>query len=1055
MLIEGTSKYLLKKTRAKAKMVEYDIPEEQHIFVEKNVEDLFLIAVGAIGNISAAIMRNTDDRDSFILQSKSELEFASKFFDAYLNSQLDTQSDDYNILLGAVAYFLCDYLGSSKVLANKINTINLDLGAEGIENALSSLLQDTFVNYEIITINDEYKEFLKLIQYDYINFFEKGVYPDLKTINTFRKRIYDHGSDLELLLVDSFCAIYYLKIQYSAINLLPEYTGLERSVLHNVLFANSFIKELWPSQRQLGESGVFNGKSAVIQMPTSSGKTKSISIIIASAFLSGRTKLAVIVAPFRALCREISSDLEKDFIFDKSIHIDELSDILQQEELSIDRFIENEKIIIIATPEKLIYLLRKRTDLAEQIGLIIFDEGHLFDEPSRGITYELLISTIKGLLKGTAQKILVSAIIPNAVEINDWLNNEQGTVIADNTIKSTQKNIAITDWSYSDRQYYGYLYFINPENPDEEEFYVPRLIPITQINKLNKERNMRKFPDVDFKNSKVLHNDTAIYYGLTLCKNGGVVIFCGTKDTANNILKRILDIENRGYDISPLFNYSNQEEVFKICKLIEQNYGKENVYYLAGLKSSFVHHSGISNGIKISIEYAMRKGYINFLICTSTLAQGVNLPIRYLVISNIYQGKDPIRVRDFHNLIGRAGRSGLYTEGSILLTETFVYNNRNNYYSTAGWKWRGYKHFIDSKNSEACSSRILFLIKSYNVKDEFTISMKEIISFYYSDNKLFSDKYGKYLEEIRNKYPTLYDEAKSVIEHTLFSLGAIESFLMAYLLDDTWEKCKEKVENVIKHTFAYHLATTEEKVSLLEVIEAAAKYCIENISNTYDRYVCSRSLLSVNKMLLIKDWVEKNVEQVIAADSTDFLLSSLFPIISILLDHKLVRNLEIIDALLDIAILWKNGKSYIEILKFSQKQGYQISERNKLRKLDLDDIIRICDNVISYDSTVILSAISEVVESRIGDSHSVLKFFKQLSSELKYGLIYGASILFYELGFSDRVVAQEIAEHFNAQNKYVTSKSDARKRLKKNMDSIKPILKKYPSVYLDRLIDIV
>lgn len=1054
MLIERNSQYLLKKTRAKAKMIEYSVPAEEHIDVEPEVEKLFLIAVAAIGDISAGILKNTEDSEILIDKAKADLEFSSKYFDSYLNTHLDAGADDYYLLLGSVAYFLCDYVGSSKVLIDKINVQEIDLHAHGIEKALAALLQDGFQNYEVITEDAGYKEYLDLLQNDLSNYYKSGRYPDMKTIYSLRSIIYEHGSDLELLLCDAFGAIYFLKVQHSAINLLPQYMHLERDVLQGLFFQGNPIKELWPSQRQMGESGIFAGSSAVIQMPTSSGKTKSISLVIASAFLSGRTRLAIVVAPFRALCREISADFEHDFTFDDTIHIDELSDVLQQEKLGFDTYDGNQKTLIISTPEKLIYLLRQRNDLIHQIGLIIFDEGHLFDEPGRGIVYELLISTIKNLLHNDVQKVLVSAIIPNAAELNNWLNEGMGIVISDNTIKATQKTIAITDWKISESKYYGYLYFVNPENPDEEEFYVPRLIPIVELTKQGRETTPRLFPEVKFKTSKVMHNDIAIYYGLTLCHNGGVGVFCGKKDVANKILDRIIKIEGRGYNIDSFLQNSDKNEVNKICKLIEDNYGTNNIYYAAGTKAAFAHHAGVSNGIKISIEHAMRTGKINFIVCTSTLAQGVNLPIRYLVISNMYQGKDKIRVRDFHNLIGRAGRSGLFTEGSIILTESFIYNNRKSSYSSSGLKWREYKRFIDNNNSEPCSSRILFLVKPCKVKRggiERTIDMKAIINSYYSDSERFPEKFINFINNMSKNYPSIFDRIESEVKKALDSLGSIESFLMAYLLDDTWEQCEEKVQEIVKETLAYDLATDEEKESLLELFNIIGMYCIENITEPYQRYVCSRSLLSVKKMLYIQHWVKENITPILSCENTVDLLQCLFECLIKSADSKMINQLESIDTVLKIGSPWIQGFSYAEILEVCTENNIRIMKRNKLKMIDLDDVVNICGNVLSYDITVILSAVSEVVKAVTDDRHEIIDIFTRLSSELKYGLPYGESIIIYEIGFSDRVVSQKIAEYFNDNNVHITSKYEGRKKLKKHHKGIDEILRKYPSIYSDKL----
>lgn len=1053
MLIESTSQYLLKKTRAKAKMIEYSVPEELHIAVEQEVEKLFLIAIAAIGNISTAMVKNTADCNALVHSAKAELEFSSKYFDSYLNTKLDPDADDYYLLLGSIAYYLCDYVGSSKVLINRVNAQEVDLGTNGIEKAIVTLLQDSFQEYEVICKDEIYKKYLTLLQTDLNNYYKTGSYPNLENVYLLRSSIYEHGSDLELLLGDAFCAIYILKILHSAINLLPNYMQLNISVLHGLLFQSDAIKELWPSQRQLGESGIFAGSSAVVQMPTSAGKTKAISLVIASAFLSGRTKLAVVVAPFRALCREISADLERDFNFEDSFHVDELSDVLQQESLGLDSYDEHQKTVLIATPEKLIYLLRQRNDLIHQIGLIIFDEGHLFDELSRGIIYELLISTIKSLLEDDVQKVLVSAIIPNAVELNDWLNADSGTVISDNTIKSTQKTIAITDWNRSDQSYYGYLYFVNAENPDEEEFYVPRLIPIVKINNKRREIKSRHFPEVDFKKSKVLHNDIAIYYGLTLCHNGGVAIFCGKKDSANSILDRILEIESRDYPIDSLLRNSDETEVTRICKLIQDNYGSNNIYYFAGTKAAFAHHAGISNGIKISIEHAMRNGKINFLVCTSTLAQGINLPIRYLLISNMYQGKDQIRVRDFHNLIGRAGRSGLFTEGSILLTESFIYNNRNNVYSPARWKWKDYKRFIDNKNSEPCSSRILFLIKPCIVKRGeagYTINMKKIITSYYSDPESFPKKYESYMENIVTKYPSIFDLIESKIEEALGSLGSIESFLMAYLLEESWEQCEDKIQDILKQTLAYHLASGEEKENLLQVFNIIGKYCFNNMEK-HQRSICSRSLLSLQKMLYIQDWVTKNIERILICQKTNELLQSLFDCVIALVDNKTIKQLENSNTVLKIGLPWIAGRSYEKILEICVDENLKIEKWRTLNQIDLDDVVKICDNILSYEITVILSAISEVAQAIVGDGDNLMNLFKMLSSELKYGLPYGMPIMIYEIGFSDRVVSQKIVEFFKVKGIHIDSKNDGRRKLKKHRQYIKEIISQYPSVYSDKL----
>jgi len=1051
MLIGSNSRYLLKKTRSKAKMIEFGVPEEAHIAIEDNVVDLFLLTVAIIGNITAEIIRNPLlEIDTALAEEKSSLEFSSKYFDSYLESKLDEGADDYYLLLGSIAYYLCDFIGSSIVLANKIDAHRININAGGIENALVLLMLNQFHENHISSEDGSIIKYLGILKQDLNAFWCEGREPDLNHLYKFRDYVYSNRSDLELFLCDAFCAIYILKIHHSAVKLLPRYMQLDISKLNQLIFCNDSLKELWPSQRRLGDVGVFAGKSAVIQMPTSSGKTKAISLIISSAFLSERTKLAVVVAPFRALCREISYDLSHDFSFNNTIHVDELSDVLQKETLRMDFHNENQKTVLVATPEKIIYLLRHHGELVKQLGVIVFDEGHLFDEAERGVVYELLISTIKSTVSETVQKVLVSAIIPNTSQISNWLNGNKGVVISDNSIKSTQKTIAMTDWVNLGEKNYGYLYFVNPEQPDEEEFYVPRVIPIVEIKKLKKERNDRFFPEVDFRTKKVLNNDIAIYFGLTLCRNGGVGIFCGKKDTANSILKRIMDIESRGYSINSLMDTSDKVEVSKICNLIKENYGDDNIYYLAGTKAAFCHHAGISNGIKISIEHAIRKGKLNFIVCTSTLAQGVNLPIRYLAISSVYQGNERIKVRDFHNLIGRAGRSGIYTEGTVLFTESFLYNGRMNKMSQQERKWNGYKDLINDNHSEPCSSRILFLITPCTIgygNNSISINMRSVIQEYYNDANYINKLY----EYVCDKFPEHYESLKTNIDFAIKSLGSIESFLMAYLLENSWENCEENVRQIAIQTLAYYLANDEDKKYIIELFEVIAKYCLENMKEPQQRYICSRSLLSVKKMLYIQEWVGDNIESILNCSNTKELFSCLFDCLVFLIDNAMVRKMEQQNQLLTIGEMWIKGETYSDILKCCSKDQLKIKKRKKYVPVCLDDVIKICDMALSYDITVILSAISETVETLVDETHGILDLLGHLSSELKYGLPYGNAITIYELGFSDRVVSQKIAAYFDSKNIITKSKYEATENIKANHDEIEVVIKKFPSFYIEKL----
>lgn len=187
-------------------------------------------------------------------------------------------------------------------------------------------------------------------------------------------------------------------------------------------------------------------------------------------------------------------------------------------------------------------------------------------------------------------------------------------------------------------------------------------------------------------------------------------------------------------------------------------------------------------GIRCAVEYAMQTGKISFLACTSTLAQGVNLPIRYLIISNIYQGKDRIRVRDFQNLIGRAGRAGIYTEGTIILLEIKVYNSRKDPYQN--WKWNNYKQLLSSSQAEACTSTLLSWLRADENMEAYLEKMIAIFVESYANGD-FNEKMDQYLKEQQFEEES-YKKAEFMMNQMKQNIEAIESFLLFYLMEDSY-----------------------------------------------------------------------------------------------------------------------------------------------------------------------------------------------------------------------------------------------------------------------------
>ena len=126
-----------------------------------------------------------------------------------------------------------------------------------------------------------------------------------------------------------------------------------------------------------------------------------------------------------------------------------------------------------------------------------------------------------------------------------------------------------------------------------------------------------------------------------------------------------------------------------------------------------------------------------FVACTSTLAQGVNLPIRYLIVSSIHQAGVKISVRDFQNLVGRAGRSGMHTEGLVIFSDPEVYDNKR----SEPRKFNSSTELLSPANSENTTSSLLELLDSFSSKDgvKLTMPADNLCNLILSDEQIWVD----------------------------------------------------------------------------------------------------------------------------------------------------------------------------------------------------------------------------------------------------------------------------------------------------------------------------
>lgn len=986
---ENKSKRTLAVTQSKAKHYEYNIPEKYHIDTSSyNLYQLLYLTIGILGDISSKYFSNDEE-------SVDSLLFSAQYFDSLVNAHTSDPLSNYYKLLGACAYYLNGLPGTTLVLIKGIDIDLIDLNVNLLDKVILALLKKKKITLPEDTTNVYYiliKEYIINLNlyYEYGNNKEQLI----RCSTNLKDKVYEIGTDRELLFSDLICAISKRYTEVSLWATLPAFSSLDISLWESYIRQNSKIKELWPSQIKLGKENIFNGSSGIIQMPTSAGKTKSMELLVRSSIMGRNTSLVVLVAPFRALCQEIYISFKQEFGDMEDVKVSLSSEVIQ-DDLDFNVSFQVEKNILILTPEKLIFLIRNFPDIIDRIGLIIFDEGHLFDDASRGTRYEFLVASLKMKLLPTTQIILISAVIPNAKEISSWLLGDDSKFISVNNYTPTNRNIAFVSWSET----LGRLYFRDISNIDNDRFWVPRVLEQRELTSKKREKIKKYFPE--FQDDKYNSQDIALLLGCQLVDRGSVAIFTGRKGSVRSMIERIVDVFDRQVDCKNPVSQCSEDEIYKFRKYLCVIYGENSEYLKASQLGVFAHHGDVPRGVRLAIEFAIGKEFIKYVVCTSTLAQGVNMPIKNLIISSHIQGVDIIKTRDFHNLIGRVGRAGFYTEGTIIFSDHTIFDKRS-YWQTK-WRWDEVKKILDPTKAESCRSFIYYLFEEEPLEER----DKEV--------------WKKNMDTIKN---------------------AVKDYLLYTLSSSDEENINEEIEKIVKNTFAFHSFDNNQREILLNYFKKLANEILQEEPDFEKRKLFMKSMLPLSSSIRIYDFLKSKIDEINSTKDSDSLLELLWDIIYT--ESGLTQKIKSTEIAFSFCKDWVQGESFVMLYDLLKRRDV------KIRGLNIDTTINLCESIIGYTSTLVLSACTEILRSvEFNLDSRVVEIAKLLQKSLQYGLSDNISIMIYEMGLNDRNLSMWISNLISGDITEFSREVDILKVLKnKDLEISEYIKNSYPSYFL-------
>ena len=168
--------------------------------------------------------------------------------------------------------------------------------------------------------------------------------------------------------------------------------------------------DLWPSQIEAAARAVDQSDDLVVSLPTSAGKTRIAELCILRCLAGG--KRVMFVTPLRALSAQTETTLQRTFgPLGKTISA-------LYGSIGVSGFDEDairERDIVVATPEKLDFALRNDPSLLDDVGLLVFDEGHMIGPSEREVRYEVQIQRLLRRHDADQRRIVcLSAILPMA-----------------------------------------------------------------------------------------------------------------------------------------------------------------------------------------------------------------------------------------------------------------------------------------------------------------------------------------------------------------------------------------------------------------------------------------------------------------------------------------------------------------------------------------------------------------------------------------------------------------------------------------------------------------
>ena len=362
------------------------------------------------------------------------------------------------------------------------------------------------------------------------------------------------------------------------------------------LFPFTFFNEM---QSRVLPSLLASDEDVVVAAPTASGKTVLAELAMVRELSKPQSGKILYLAPLRALTNEKEGEWQRLFEpMGFGVYV-------VSGERELDPAKARSAHIIISTPEKWDSSSRKFSTthkFVRDVSVIIIDEVHLLDSDGRGGVLEALITRMKRIRDNKVRIVALSATMPNVREVAQWIGaTEERTFAFDDSYRPVPLKADV----------FGY-------NPGKNKF-VDKYIRL-------------------YKAVSLIEPHLA---------GGQALIFVATRSDTTQAASKLVEIF-----ATKKAKLATQESEQVAARIKNKSLGD------AVRNGIGFHHAGLVKQDRDLVEGAFKAGHIKILVSTSTLAWGVNLPARVVVIRDIANEAidEETSSLDLLQMLGRAGR---------------------------------------------------------------------------------------------------------------------------------------------------------------------------------------------------------------------------------------------------------------------------------------------------------------------------------------------------------------------------------------------------------------